>query len=106
MDRISSLLQQKGKIVEKLVYNFPAALCGLDDKASRKVKVKSKNLSTIVTLSCTLGKEKIEDLFPDKKIIGGMDIVSIFGVTIIRKLNKLYVDHDKVIIKKIDYVNR
>ena len=104
-DRLSSLLQQKGKAVEKMVFTGMTALCGLNEKATKKVKQKSENMDTIVTLSCDLGKEKIEELFPDKKIVAGMDVVGIFGVTVIRKLNKYYIDRDKVIIKKVEYTD-
>lgn len=106
VDRVSSLLQQKEKKVEQQVFNIPNALCGIDQKASKKVKKKAKNKDSIVTFSCDLGKERMEKLFPNIKVISAMNTVGIFGAPTIRKLNKFYLDHNDVNIKKFEYVDR
>jgi hypothetical protein len=104
VDRVSSWLEQEGKTVEKHVFNFPGGLCAAnEDKVAGKMREKSENISTIVTFSCELGKDNIQRLFPDKEVIGGMNAVGIFGAPISRKLNKMYMDHDKTNIKSFTF---
>jgi hypothetical protein len=105
VDRVSSLLQEEGKTVEKHVFNFPGGLCAAnEDKVAGKMREKTEKATTIVTFSCELGKDNMQRLFPDKEVIGGMNAVGIFGAPINRKLNKLYLDHETTNIKSFTFV--
>jgi hypothetical protein len=102
VDRMLSLLQEKGKTVKKHVFNFPGGLCAFNDKDVKKFRPKTEGSSTIVTFSCELGKERMETVFPDKQVIGAMNAVGIFGAPINQKLNRLYLDRDKTNIKSFN----
>ena len=99
VDRILSLLKEKGKTVKKHVFNFPGGVCAFNDKDVKKFRPKTENASEIVTFSCELGKERMETVFPDKRVIGAMNAVGIFGAPINQKLNRLYLDREKTNIK-------
>ena len=104
VNRISSLLQGKGKAVKEQVFNLPGGLCSLNDKDMKKFRRKAADTSTIVTFSCELGKEHMESRFPDKTVIGAMNAVGIFGVPIQQKLNRFYLDREKANIKSFTLV--
>jgi len=104
IDRMLSLLQERGKTVKKHVFNFPGGLCGFNDKDVKKFRPKTEKSGTIVTFSCELGRERMETVFPEKMVIGAMNAVGIFGAPINQKLNRFYLDRDKTNIKSFNLV--
>jgi hypothetical protein len=105
VDRILFLLQEKERTAKKHVFNFPGGLCAFNDKRVKQFRPKTEDISTIVTFSCELGKERMETVFPDKQVIGAMNAVGIFGAPINHKLNKLFLDHEKTNIKSFKLVD-
>ena len=101
VNRILSLLQERGKSVKKQVFNWPGGLCSLNDKDMKKFRGKTEDRSTIVTFSCELGEENMRNRFPDNQVIGAMNAAGIFGAPISQKLNRFYLDRDKANIKSI-----
>ena len=81
--RLSSVLKKRGYKAKVWIPMFPLAVCcGLN--AITTLPAKIRNLSsadTVIALCCEVGAHRLQNLFPSKKIVNGMNACGIIRVT-------------------------
>jgi len=96
VDRLTRLLTARNVDVESRLPRIPAHLCEVDRDRLRKASRRHQPVDAIVVLGCEAGKENVEDGFQGAKAICAMKAKGLISFPAIRKLNKLFPDHDKV----------
>ena len=96
VDRLTRLLTTRNRNVESWIPRIPGHLCEIDRDQLRKASRRHRPVDAIVDLSCEAGKKNVEDGFQGAKAICAMRAKGLISFPAIRKLNKLFPDHDSV----------
>jgi hypothetical protein len=81
------------------------ALCALNESNRKKIIKKTKNFDVVVTLCCDAGKDSIQEILPEKKVIKGMNSKGI-AMGILKNefgLLKQFIDKETVKIKPFSF---
>ncbi len=72
-DQLSDTLSKNGKESDTLVFNYPNAVCMLSEKDRMRLTNIGNSKDTIIAMCCESGQKNLANIFPNHKIIGGMN---------------------------------
>lgn len=98
--RMRNLLVERNFEISTLVL---LSLCFITDNDQKKLLKASKDIDTIITLSCEYGSKNISDIIDDKRIVSAMKSSGFMRATVEQKGGKIFVKKDKLYINNKKY---
>ena len=95
MNRTAELLRQKGMSVDSWIPSgIPASCCALNDSSRKKLFDRAQDRDVVAVFSCESGKKSLENILPNKRVVGAMHAKGLLRVVTRRKRREIFVDKD------------